>query len=82
MVIFHFWISIVKDNENWLLVFKNSAMWGGGVSWHLGPMENYSWPKRRKTLDHPVLRNTVVGKLEPTILRFHYFSKLCMKKQK
>jgi hypothetical protein len=28
MVICNFWISIVKNNENWLLVLKNSARWG------------------------------------------------------
>jgi hypothetical protein len=28
MVICHFWISIVKDNENWPLDFKNSARSG------------------------------------------------------
>jgi hypothetical protein len=28
MVICHFRISIVKDNENWLLVFKDSARRG------------------------------------------------------
>jgi hypothetical protein len=28
MVICHFWISIVKNNANWLLVFKNSARRG------------------------------------------------------
>jgi hypothetical protein len=28
VVICYFWVAIVKDNENWLLVFKNNARRG------------------------------------------------------
>jgi hypothetical protein len=38
MIICHFWLSIVKNNEHWLLDFKNSV-WRGflvfGSNWKL-----------------------------------------------
>jgi hypothetical protein len=45
----HFWINIVKDNENWILVFKNSAK---RSTWHLDAMgslvdfhDAFSWTR-------------------------------------
>jgi hypothetical protein len=53
MLICRFWVSIVKDNENWPLVLKNSARRGFLALGSNG--KTYSWPKGRKTLDHPDL---------------------------
>jgi hypothetical protein len=52
MVIYHLRIRIVKDNENWLLVFKIVS---GRVSWLLDPTGKLFWPEGRKMLDHPGL---------------------------
>jgi hypothetical protein len=62
-----FLIDIVRDNENWLLVLKKSAL----VTWV--KRENYSWPEGRKKLDHPALdynyfvsENTVKETISPS----------------
>jgi hypothetical protein len=48
MVICHFCKRIVKDNENWLLLFINSPRWGFLVLWYngksiLGTRKEKSW---------------------------------------
>jgi hypothetical protein len=57
MVICHFWISIIKYNDNAKIVTV-------GVSWPLGPTGKLFWPKRGKELDHPGLHNHIYG--DPT----------------
>jgi hypothetical protein len=49
-VICHFWIIILKDNEDWLLVFTRSARRG---FWPLGPAGERFVAEGRKKLDHP-----------------------------
>jgi hypothetical protein len=52
IVICHFWVCFVNDNENWLLVFKDSVRRGFSLGLCV-QRENYSWPEERIKLDHP-----------------------------
>jgi hypothetical protein len=66
MVICHFWIIIVKDNENWLLVFKNSDRRGflalGSYGKIItGPMEGKRWPP------WPVCNDVIRGRSESDV---------------
>jgi hypothetical protein len=53
----HFWGSVVKDNENWLLVLKNCArrgflVLGSNGSTILGPREENSWTTMTYSVSH------------------------------
>jgi hypothetical protein len=58
MLIYNFWISIVKDNENWLLVSKK-IVWGG-VSGPLGSMRKLFLARRKKKVGPRSWRSLLV----------------------
>jgi hypothetical protein len=57
IVICHFWISVVKGKENWLLVLRTVP---GGVSWPLGNRKTILGLRKEKKLDHPVIYSNTV----------------------
>lgn len=75
MVTCHLWISIVKDNENWLSVFKTGTRAGFFLAFRsnektiFGPSvkrENYYWPFGQKGKPLSALRFKWRTILEPT----------------
>jgi hypothetical protein len=58
MVIWHFWISIVKDNKYWLLIFQNSARRGFLA---LGFNRKIILGPREENLDHPDLYDKAIS---------------------